>query len=221
MRRAFLFIVFALGILLGVVWYFDVEQSGDTFSDIVQDPVGAVQSLWERLSLWVNGLYQKAISAAGGTADARALAAALIAGFETFSPKAYPDPPGQYNRYAIGYGHQIVPGDGFTPQSVISEPDALALLHADLDNKVACVDGAVTVPCTPQQTAALYSLTFNIGCEAFANSTLVRELNNGNYDGAQAEFARWNHAGGVTLTALTDRRTAEADFFASGGSVSA
>jgi len=215
MRKFIVGLLLALGVFFGLVWWFDVEQTGGSFSDFFADPVGGTQSLFSRFQLWVTGLIEKAKGATGtGTVDARALAASLIAGFETFSPKAYPDPPGQTSKYSIGYGHQIVPGDGFTTLSTISEPDALALLNADLDVYAACVDNAVTVPLGPEETAALYSFTYNEGCGAFQNSTLLRLLNAEDYSGADAEFAQWNIANGNILPALVSRRAKEAAVFA-------
>jgi lysozyme len=43
----------------------------------------------------------------------------------------------------------------------------------------------VTVPLTQGQFDALVSLCFNIGCEAFRKSTVVKRLNVLNYRGAR------------------------------------
>src|SRR5262249_33468909 len=141
--------------------------------------------------------------------DAQSKAAALIAGFEGFSGKAYPDADG----YSIGYGHFIVDGDGFDEDSTISEGDAMALLNSDLDTAVACVDSVVSVDLTDNQRAALYSFVYNIGCGAFRSSTLLKLLNAGDYDGASEQFAAWNKSGGTVLAALVSRRSSEQEFF--------
>lgn len=203
-----------LGAFFGLVWWFDVEQTGGSFSDFFSDPVGETQSLFSRLQLWAASMIEKAKGAAGETSDPRVIAASLIAGFESFSSKAYPDPPGQTKTYSIGYGHQIVPGDGFTVNSEISEPDGKAQLLADLDVFANCVDNTVTVPLGPNETAALYSFTYNEGCGAFQGSTLLKLLNQSDYQGADNEFARWNIANGNILPALVTRRTQEAEIFA-------
>lgn len=215
MRKFVIALLVLLGAFFGLVWWFDVEQTGGSFEDFFADPVGGTQSLFSRLRLWGAGLIEKAKGASGvGTVNARALAASLIAGFEGFAPKAYPDPPSQTTKYSIGYGHSIVAGDGFTVFSTISEGDALALLQADLETFATCVDNAVTVPLGPEQAAALYSFTYNEGCGAFQGSTLLRLLNAGDYAGADAEFARWNIANGSILPALVSRRASEAAEFA-------
>src|SRR6266853_3885834 len=48
----------------------------------------------------------------GLTSDPIALAMPIIKGFESFSAKAYPDPPGS-GKFSIGWGHQIQPGESY------------------------------------------------------------------------------------------------------------
>lgn len=217
MRKTIIFILVLFGGFFGLIWWFDVEQTGGNWSDFFSDPVGGTTSLFSRFGLWFIGISERFKGATGvGTIDPVALAAGLIAGFEGFSSKAYPDPAGQNQTYSIGYGHQIVPGDGFTIDSTISEPDALALLQSDLSTFATCVDTAVSVPVTPQMSAAMYSLCYNIGCNAFKSSTLLSDLNNGNPQGALDQFAVWNKAGGAVLQSLVDRRASEATVFQSG-----
>jgi len=45
------------------------------------------------------------------------------------------------------------------------------------------------------------------------NSTLLRELNAGDYAGAAAQFSVWDKAGGQILKGLEIRRAAERDLF--------
>jgi len=217
MRKTIIFVLVLFGGFFGLIWWFDVEQTGGDWSDFFSDPVGGTTSLFSRFGLWVIGISERFKGVTGvGTVDPVALAAGLIAGFEGFSSKAYPDPAGQNVTYSIGYGHQIVPGDGFTTDSTISESDALALLQADLGTFATCVDTAVSVPVTPQMQAAMYSLCYNIGCGAFKSSTLLSDLNNGDPQGALDQFAVWNKAGGAVLQALVNRRASEAAVFQSG-----
>ncbi len=60
------------------------------------------------------------------------------------------------------------------------------------------------------QFDALVALAYNIGVDALSRSTLIREHRSGNHAAAAAEFARWNHQGGIVLRGLTRRRAAEA-----------
>lgn len=201
--------------LLGLVgifayWIYQMITDPDN-APAVTDLPGIAWSYAQRGWLMVNGSIQ---AVSGSSADPVALAAGLIAGFEGFSAKAYPDPAGQTSTYSIGYGHQIVAGDGFSNTSTISESDALALLQSDLANFVNCVNGALSVTLSPQQLAALYSLCYNIGCSGFTGSTLLQDVNAGaDSDTIAADFAMWNKANGSVLNALVNRRSAEADLY--------
>ncbi len=151
-----------------------------------------------------------------GSPDPVQTAAQLIAQLEGYSPTAYPDPPGQTNLYSIGYGHQIRSGDGLDTSSEISEPDAMALLQKDLSTAVKCVNSAVTVQLAPEQLAALYSFTYNVGSGHFLSSTLLKCINASDFAGAQKQFAVWNLANGKVNDGLVKRRQQEADLFGSG-----
>ena len=109
----------------------------------------------------------------------------------------------------IGFGHTrgVKQGDTCTLEQ------AVAWLADDVNIAQNCVTSAVTAEMTQGEFDALVSFTFNLGCSALRNSTLLRKLNAGDYDGAAAEFGKWNHAGGVVLAGLTSRRKAEADMF--------
>ena len=53
------------------------------------------------------------------------------------------------------------------------------------------------------------SLAYNIGSKAFCGSTLVRELNAGNYDAACKQILRWDRFKGQQIRGLTLRRERE------------
>jgi lysozyme len=76
-----------------------------------------------------------------------------------------------------------------------------------------CVNGAVNVPLTQQEFDACVSLCFNIGYTAFKGSTLVRKLNESDYDAASLQFLRWDKQRGQVLAGLTKRRMAEVRLF--------
>ena len=71
----------------------------------------------------------------------------------------------------------------------------------------------VRVPLTDAQHGALVSLVFNIGSGNFRRSTLLRLLNEGDYEGAADEFPKWRKAGGKVLKGLERRRKAEREMF--------
>ena len=136
--------------------------------------------------------------------------AALIKRFEGRRLTAYKDPVGIWT---IGYGHT---GPDVLPGMTITEETADIMLENDLAECYDCVESFVDVDLTDGQYAALCSFIFNLGCGAFKNSTLLRLLNQGNYDGARKQFPRWVHAGGKVLEGLVKRRAAEAQMFAEG-----
>lgn len=75
----------------------------------------------------------------------------------------------------------------------------------------------VKVPLNQCQFDALGVFIFNVGANAFANSTLLKKLNSKDYDGASKEFIRWNkgRVKGVLseMPGLTRRRVAEQKLF--------
>ncbi len=109
----------------------------------------------------------------------------------------------------IGYGST----KGVQMGDEITETQALELLEADVERHADGVRESVDVPLTQHQFDAVVSLTFNIGIGAFKRSTLLRRLNDGDYQGAADEFLRWKHAGGRVLRGLVRRREAERKLF--------
>jgi lysozyme len=131
----------------------------------------------------------------------------LIKGFEGFSSKPYPDVAGFLT---IGYGHKINPGELFAE---ITEDQGEALLRTDLRSTEVAVNELVSVSLTQNQFDALVSFTFNLGRGRLAESTLLKLLNSGNYDGAAGQFERWAFVGLTKNAALVRRRQAEQTLF--------
>lgn len=131
---------------------------------------------------------------------------AIIKHFEGLKLKAYKCPAGIWT---IGYGHT---GPDVLPGLVITEARADELLAADLARFEAGVADLAKVA-NDNQFAALVSFAFNLGLEALRTSTLLRKHMAGDYEGAAAEFARWNKANHVVLSGLTRRRAMEADLY--------
>jgi lysozyme len=95
----------------------------------------------------------------------------------------------------------------------ITQDEADALLMNELGPTCDEVDSSVTASATDGQLAALYSFTYNEGTHALATSTLLRLLNNGDVEGAAAQFARWNLVKGVVSRGLIRRRALEKSVF--------
>lgn len=110
----------------------------------------------------------------------------------------------------IGVGHT---GPDVTKGMMITAERADELLAQDLEAAEQCVERCVEVPLTQEQFDSLCSFVFNVGCGAFMRSTLLRLLNDGDYDGARKQFFRWNKGGGQELVGLTRRRADEAEMF--------
>lgn len=134
----------------------------------------------------------------------------LVRMFEGFGGKAYRCPAGIWT---IGYGHT----GGVTPNERVTKAAAMELLRDDLDRVAKRVKRAVRVPLDDHQLAALVSFTFNVGIGAFENSTLLRELNRGNYDAVPGQMARWvnitKNGKKIPLAGLIRRRAAEASLW--------
>lgn len=132
----------------------------------------------------------------------------LIKEFETCKLDAYMPTPDDVP--TIGWGHtgpDVVMGLRWTQE----QADA-ALAHGIKRFEKGVLD-AVTAELTQHEFDACVSLAFNIGTGAFKGSTLVKKLNAGDYDGASAEFGRWNKQAGKVLAGLTRRREAERELF--------
>lgn len=130
----------------------------------------------------------------------------LITTFEGVRLEAYQDSVGVWT---IGIGHTKNVRAGQT----ITYDQAKQMLREDVQWVEECINDRVTVPLSQSQVNALGSFVFNLGCGAFAKSTLLRKLNAGDERGAAQEFHRWNKAGGVVLAGLTRRRREEARLF--------
>lgn len=125
---------------------------------------------------------------------------------------AYPDPGTGGAPWTIGYGSTT----GVKEGDVITLDQAEARLDRDLLNAAAVVKQKVTVPLSQGQFDALCDFVFNLGAKNFATSTMLRKLNAGDYEGAAAEFPRWNKAAGKVMPGLVARRQNERLLFEKG-----
>ncbi len=131
---------------------------------------------------------------------------ALTEQFEGCRLTAYQDSVGVWT---IGFGHTLGVQEGDT----CTQEQAVQWLMQDLQSAQDAVTSQVTVPLTQNQLEALTDFVFNEGSGHFESSTLLKLLNAGNYAAADAEFAKWDLAGGKVLPGLVRRRAAEAALF--------
>lgn len=143
----------------------------------------------------------------------------LIKKWEGLFLNAYIDPVGIPT---IGYGTTRYPnGQKVRLGERISERDAEAYLRYECSEKAREISQLIQVPVNQNQFDALVSFSYNVGTGAFQGSTLLRKLNQGDYQGAANEFSRWVNGvvNGVKqpLPGLVSRRADEKQLFLKAG----
>jgi lysozyme len=139
----------------------------------------------------------------------------FIKRYEQCRLKAYKPTPDDV--WTIGWGHT----EGVYEGLVWTQEMADLAFSFDLEKYETWVSQLVKVALTQGQFDALVSFCFNVGpdidvdtiAEGLGDSTLLKKLNAGDYEGARAEFKRWDKQKGKTLAGLTKRRQAEAEMF--------
>ncbi|AXE28664.1 muraminidase [Chromobacterium phragmitis] len=131
----------------------------------------------------------------------------LIKRFEGLRLQAYQDAVGVWT---IGYGHT---GPEVHAGLCVSDEQAEQLLRQDLSRFEQGVASLVKVALNQNQFDALISFSYNLGLGNLQSSTLLRLLNQGDYQGAAGQFPLWDKAGGKTEPGLQKRRQAEQALF--------
>ena len=137
----------------------------------------------------------------------------FIKQWEGFSARAYQC---SANRWTIGYGETMWKGKPVHEGMTVTRAEADAALVTRLIGFQKELDGLVHVPLNSNQNAAMLSFIYNIGAPNLKKSTLLKLLNQGNYDYAAAQFEDWNKAAGKEVAGLTNRRKAECELFLKG-----
>lgn len=142
---------------------------------------------------------------------------ALIAEFEGFSHTLYNCVAGHCT---IGFGHLVHRGAAGSDETTeapfaagISREAGLELLRSDVLLAEQSVQQLVRVPLRQPQVDALVSFVFNLGSDAFAKSTLLKRLNDGQMTRAASEFDRWIMAHNKPVDGLVRRRHKERTLF--------
>ncbi|MDZ4306433.1 lysozyme [Allopontixanthobacter sp.] len=126
--------------------------------------------------------------------------------------EAYPDPGTGAEPWTLGWG---ATGAGVAPDTIWTQQECDDRLASDLRRYAADVSDALGgSPTTQAQFDALVCFHYNTG--AIRRATLTRLHRAQDYAGAQAEFFRWNRAGGRVMKGLTRRRAAEAKLYSGG-----
>lgn len=132
-----------------------------------------------------------------------ATALVAIALHEGYKENAYLPLAGDIPTIGFGTTSGVKLGDRTTPEK------ALQVALRDIQKFEGAVKQCVTVPLTQGEYDAYISLSYNIGTGNFCRSTLVKKLNQLDYEGACKEILRWDQFKGKRLPGLTKRRQEE------------
>lgn len=132
---------------------------------------------------------------------------AVLHYFESCKLDAYPDPGSKDGKpWTIGWGHtgpEVKKGLRWTQEMADN------VFVSDLLKFERGVSELVKVGLTQRQFDALVSFSYNCGLNALKTSTMLRELNAGNYGAVPTQLARWDKNAGKVMRGLTRRRAAE------------
>jgi len=132
----------------------------------------------------------------------------LIKSFEGLKLTVYLDMA--YHK-TVGYGHK---DDSMTLGDTVTQAQADALLDKDIQTAIDQTTRLIKVDLNQNQLDALTDFTYNLGCTRLQDSTLLKFVNGGGSDDEiKAEFLKWDHSGGVTVSGLLRRRQMEVDLF--------
>jgi len=130
----------------------------------------------------------------------------LLKHFEGCETLAYQDSVGVWT---IGYGHTKGVYEGMT----VSQEGAEELLAHELEEYEGYINDIPKVALTQCQFDGLVCWVYNLGPTNLRSSTLLKVLNEENYEDVPFQMRRWDKAGGVVLKGLTRRRVAESMLF--------
>lgn len=115
--------------------------------------------------------------------------------------------------WTIGVGHT----GAVTPGMTITKEQSRNLLKLDLLKFENAVNRYTKRDLKQHEFDALVSFSFNVGTQAFKESTLLKKINNNeNLDSIKKEFYKWRFGGGKVLPVLIARRKREFDLFKEG-----
>lgn len=136
----------------------------------------------------------------------------LIEEFEGFRSSPYLDSKG-IPTIGIGTTHYENNVAVTMNDASIDKARADALLAFHLIGVESCLNNHVTTSLSQNQFDALADFIYNEGQGNFLSSTLLKDLNAGNFDAVSAQLLIWDKAGGQELSGLERRRVAEQALF--------
>lgn len=195
------------GALLGAVGWFVYRGTRGTVVDTAEGEAGGWMAGADD---FVDVAYKVGAAIMPGNMEISLAGLNLIKKSEGYSATVYTDIAGYPT---IGYGHKLTVLERAQGLKQVTEAQASTLLASDVAGAEITVNAAVKVALTQSQFDALVSFVYNVGGGAFRRSTLLAQLNAGNYSAAAAQFGKWVYAGGKVSSGLAARRTAEANLF--------
>ncbi len=203
-----------LGIAAALLWSRSANASpvdapageGGLLAELLTLPdsaIGDFQDVFENAT-GMNG------EAAGSAFSASPAVYDRLRRLEGFSATPYRDPPNQDKLWSIGYGYQLRSGEWWTSIDVPFAEQLLAKVVGEVQDTI---NSLVRVPLSQNQFDALTLFVYNIGQTQFRTSTLLKLLNQGDYQGAAAQFGRWVNGGGAVIPDLVARRSEESQLF--------
>ena len=121
------------------------------------------------------------------------------------------------NVATIGYGTTIYPNNVKVQltDKPITEQQATEYLTNYVNKFTNKLNNFIKTKLNQYQYDALCSFAYNVGTNAFINSTLLKVINNNPNDliNVQINLMKWVYAGGKIITGLQNRRKAEYDLY--------
>ncbi|PVX77156.1 lysozyme [Paraburkholderia unamae] len=131
-------------------------------------------------------------------------------------PKLVAYKPLPTDPWTIGYGHTLGVHEGMT----CTPEEAQQWLLEDVQWAANAVNLYVKPGMTQEEFDAFVDFTFNVGINAFKNSTMLRKFNANDVQGAIDEFEKWDISAGQVVAGLLRRRDAEKALFTLGADFS-
>lgn len=143
----------------------------------------------------------------------RALTAPFIRRAEGLRLHAYADPATHGPPWTVGYG---ATGPDIGVETVWTQAEAEADLAKRLDEALMEVGSLITASIGNESYAALISIEYNMGPGNLRKSSLLRDVNAGNFQKAAADFGLYVKANGHVFEPLVTRRARESALFLQG-----
>jgi lysozyme len=147
--------------------------------------------------------------AGAATAAWLTIAIPFVANFEGFSAKPYVDTIGTGQPETWCYGETKADGPPPPYSKIFTKAECQTQLGKDLQKYDAGVRACIHVAMPPHREAAMVSAAYNLGVSAVCNGPIARNLNAGNVTAGCNALLQYNHARGVVVAGLTNRRRAE------------